>query len=545
LHRASRAVWIYYVNFPTQIRNARFRWAKRGIEYNTNPGVNVTHQVCDSLFEYSDRGIFLDGYSQVSLSGLQKWQVNCPVLFYVPVAPFGTDRSFAGMDEVEIGVNPPDTMGAAGASHYVELFNGNLAIHHKTTGAREPHTLRDLFNHPTGDFYDPRILYDQQSLRWVLCALNKNTRLLHLAVSIGQSPTPLSTSWRTYILDVRTNGWWTDYPTLGMDANGVYMSILNYTQGPPSTFHRHMVVALRKSELYNDVLHPTMLFQPISGLDTRAIMPTLNFDATPQGGFAWFIAKGSPEGQGITYKGGAIHYRRMKWNDSGGSYYATWQDPAWQTLSDSGGYRSYFDFASQPFNPPQLVNGQSGTAGFALTEYMSIPQMAVIRGANLWTCQAVGLDGASGAYGGGTINRSAVQWIRAQTKTSGTPLQYHSHGRLFDTAASNSYWYYIPSLTINNSNDVLIGFSGSRGTEYIGAFFSGRKSNGSFSKPVLIQSGRGTYPAFKTRWGDYSYTSLDPDGQTFWTIQSYVFYAHGEPIPGHWGAWITSVKPSP
>jgi hypothetical protein len=165
--------------------------------------------------------------------------------------------------------------------------------------------------------------------------------------------------------------------------------------------------------------------------------------------------------------------------------------------------------------------------------------MAVIRGANLWTCQAIGLDGTSGAYAGGTVNRSAIQWIRMQTFTSGDPLRYHSNGRIFDNASANPYSYYMPSLTVNASHDVVIGFSGSRGSEFIGAFHSGRKSNGVFTKPVLIQAGRASFPGF--RWGDYTYTSLDTDAQTFWTVQQ---FATMHDIP-RYSTWITAIKPAP
>jgi hypothetical protein len=88
---------------------------------------------------------------------------------------------------------------------------------------------------------------------------------------------------------------------------------------------------------------------------------------------------------------------------------------------------------------------------------------------------------------------------------------------------------------------MVMGFSGSRGTEHIGAFYTGRWANGTTpDKPVLIQSGRAFFPDYF--WGNYSYTSLDPNGSTFWTVQEYA----GTSVPGYgliaYGTWISSIK---
>ncbi len=94
------------------------------------------------------------------------------------------------------------------------------------------------------------------------------------------------------------------------------------------------------------------------------------------------------------------------------------------------------------------------------------------------------------------------------------------HRRVYDSAAASSpYFYYSPSLMVNSAGDMVMGFSGSRDTEHIGAFYTGRRANGTQpNKPILIQAGRSYFDYFW--WGDYSYTSLDPnDGLSFWTIQ--------------------------
>ncbi len=95
----------------------------------------------------------------------------------------------------------------------------------------------------------------------------------------------------------------------------------------------------------------------------------------------------------------------------------------------------------------------------------------------------------------------------------------------------------MPSLVVNTNGDMVIGFSGSKTNEYIGAFYMGRLANGTtLDMPVLLQAGRSFYG--NTYWGDYSYTSLDPDGLTFWTVQEYA----GSPAGANWGTWAANIK---
>jgi hypothetical protein len=165
----------------------------------------------------------------------------------------------------------------------------------------------------------------------------------------------------------------------------------------------------------------------------------------------------------------------------------------------------------------------------------------MIRNNVLWVCQHVGLAGTVGTYGGdesgSTVDRSAVQWLKLQLNSTGAPLTHVAHGRIYDTAASYPYYYYMPSLMVNANGDLVTGFSGSKATEYIGAFYAGRLADGTSSgSAALVQAGRANF-AGGGYWGDYSYTSLDPVDGSFWTIQEYA-----ELGTAAWGTWVTKIK---
>jgi len=131
--------------------------------------------------------------------------------------------------------------------------------------------------------------------------------------------------------------------------------------------------------------------------------------------------------------------------------------------------------------------------------------MATIHNGFLWTCQTVGLNGTNGTYTGdasGTnVNRSAIQWLAFEISPDNTTLTLAEHGRVYDPAISNAWWYYFPSLAVNCPGDMVMGFSGSSATNYIGSFYSYRLANGAMlNQPRLFWAGTTNSIAF--RWGD-------------------------------------------
>jgi hypothetical protein len=169
-----------------------------------------------------------------------------------------------------------------------------------------------------------------------------------------------------------------------------------------------------------------------------------------------------------------------------------------------------------------------------------------IRNGFLWTCQHVGLSGTNGTYAGdqtgANVDRSAAQWLKFQITDGGAGLIYSEHGRFFDAAPTNAFWYYFPSLMVNCSGDMVLGCSGSSPAEYVGAFYTWRLANSPvLRQPRVIHSGGGYYES--TRWGDYSRTLMDPtDDRSFWMVQE---YSDPAAFPYSWATWIANLRQNP
>jgi hypothetical protein len=176
--------------------------------------------------------------------------------------------------------------------------------------------------------------------------------------------------------------------------------------------------------------------------------------------------------------------------------------------------------------------------------------MTAIRNGSLWTCHVIGLNGTNGVYHGnetGTnMDRSAVQWIKCGVDAQGGSLSYAAHGRVYDTASTNAYYYYVPSVMVNCAGDIVLGFSGSSAANYIGAFYTWRLANGAtLGKPRLIRDGTTAFNG-TTQWCDYSATTLDPtDDWSFWAVQEYADPPRDPTDSYPWATVIAKIRPRP
>jgi hypothetical protein len=171
--------------------------------------------------------------------------------------------------------------------------------------------------------------------------------------------------------------------------------------------------------------------------------------------------------------------------------------------------------------------------------------MAVVRNGFLWTCRTVFVNQYDDIDPPNDVgDRTACEWL--QFKISGTSLSYVDSGRVLDSSASNPIFYYYPSVMVNAFGDVVMGFTGSGNNVYPSAYFAGKlaydTSSTAFQTAYSLNAGTGPNEAGSNspqRWGDYSYTTLDPnDGLSFWTIQQY-----GKGSSTHWQLHIGKIKP--
>jgi hypothetical protein len=151
--------------------------------------------------------------------------------------------NFTGATLADTGAFPPDSMGAMGPTQFIVAVNGRIRSFVKTTGVAD-----GVLNLDTDVFFasvmtppvasnfttDPRIRYDRQTARWFITMIDVpgGAGALPNRVMIAVSDTSTitgSTVWTFFqfqqdlVTPAGDTGFLADYPTLGIDANALYI----------------------------------------------------------------------------------------------------------------------------------------------------------------------------------------------------------------------------------------------------------------------------------------------------------------------------------
>jgi hypothetical protein len=387
---------------------------------------------------------------------------------------YGVDSSYV----------PPDTNGAVGRRHIVELINGRYAVYLKNNGARvQSAFLYDFWTAagatPRGNPADPRVVFDPFSGRWFASTASFNFGNgpddLLFAVSKDTDPTQ---GWTGFAIPFAGPvGTFVDFPTLGFDRDGVYV----FTNGSVLVVPKSDLVTSAPSVARAVLVQSRDLLTP-SG---TKMQPIVNLDNT-----------GLPEPLLGPWDSEGTLFRRW-------SIVGTVTAPVLDASNGLIPVTPYQDLGNQGALQPE-----SGIGIF--TGSTIIASSVVMRNAVIWGVQTVG-----------NLGRAALRWFAIDGSTNAL-LQ---EGLIADPTRD----VFMGSIAVNACNDVVIGFNQSGPSEYVSAYAVAGATVGNvttFGEPILLRSGVARYEvtagAVMARWGDYSATVVDPVRPlTFWTFQEW------------------------
>jgi RNA polymerase sigma factor (TIGR02999 family) len=420
---------------------------------------------------------------------------------------------------------PPDCMGVVGPTQYVVFVNGRLVTFNKATGLAD-----GVLNADPDVFFssvrngsitsDPRIRYDRLTARWILVIINVSTpnRIL-LAVSDAASagvvtPSTVFTFWFIPIASTPpaiSSTCLADYPTLGVDANALYIGTDNFC-GSPQAFNSTDGYVVRKSSVLGAGPIILTVFRGLAPTATSAgpyaPQGVDNFDPAATEGY--FIGVDN-----ATF--GTLMMRRVA--NPGG------------TPTISTNISITVPATTFPNRVPHL--GNTGGANGQLSALDDRLFAAHLRSGRLWTAHNIGVNNTGAASG--SITRDGSRWYELSVPVgSGMPTVVQA-GTVFTASATNlndQRYYWIPSIMVSGQGHAALGFSTAGTNERANAAVVGRllgEPAGTMETPVLFTSSATAYNppsdpggANGRRWGDYSYTSVDPlDDQTMWTVQMF------------------------
>jgi hypothetical protein len=411
-------------------------------------------------------------------------------------------------------LSPPDSMGAAGPDHFVELINGRYSVYRNADGLRAQTTTLDGFwqgagvtpagSDPRGSAFDSRVVYDPSSTRWFAISVDNARGPNNFLVAASNSSNPMD-GWKGFAIPSDTTKTHSaDFPTLGVSRDAVYVAA-NMDSVTPGGSRNTGILVLPKADLIAGTVANRTLFENVDASRTGLFVQ----------GTTSLNGVGGPVGILLSDNNTPGQFKR---SDVVGSVTMPVLDPTNKFVSVPP-----FGFppdAQQP-GPKQSLNTLGMVFGSSI----------VMRNGELWGVQSVDVAG-----------RSALRWFDLNAATNTL--------RQTGLIALPTLDFYYGSIAVNEFGDVVIGFSGSGKSQFASVYgVEGRTIGGvtTFGDPVLLKAGVSDYlqpldPSGRNRWGDYSATTLDPDDPfTFWTIQEWVSATdiwstqiteiHLEPIP--------------
>ncbi|MBI3851311.1 MAG: hypothetical protein HY298_13705 [Verrucomicrobia bacterium] len=458
--------------------------------------------------------------------------------------PVTIGQNFTGTTEDSNNpIFPPDCSGAIGPQYFVEFINGSFTVYNRTNGLSVKRITDVKFWSDAGinasgypAVSDPRVIYDPISQRWFATQVNANANATDptiyandflLAVSASTDPKGV---WYGFLFQADPdNGYFADFPTLGVDSNAVYVAG-DFFHGDTNAVGPGLV-SIPKADLL--AATPTIANRTWFGVMDYAtrgqvLQPAICFDGSGGGRVLAMGDIGSDSD---------LHSNLVTFAVQNAA-----TTNATLTASTSITVSPYvvpfnYDLGYPLFNPTQ----PDGTTTLQAND------------ARL-SAKVYGVNGVLFAVHNTELNdRIAIRWYRINA-TTGALLES-------GTLADPDLDLFFPSIAANSSGTVVIAYNGSSAGTYVSCYASaGQTINGvtTFGNRILLQSGLDNYhdlldifaqlfgEVVDSRWGDYSTLSVDPnDPNRFWSIQMYPQSSDPDTGAGIWSTQITELITTP
>ena len=444
--------------------------------------------------------------------------------------------TFAGTDRVGSGCNcrPPDTNGDVGPNHYVQTVNTGFRVFDKSGTPLTPFITYNSFFAPMGTSTpcgnnqndgDPFAFYDQIANRWVVSDFAfpgfPGAGPYYECIGVSQTPDPVAGGWFYYAVLNNPMNALNDYPKMALWNNpqpgGAYFLTQNLFDGVSQAFEGVSVFALDRGSMLTGGPANAIGFT-LSAADVGAsysfVAATFRTGNPPPAGRDEFVlAIDSPASGGVTLT--QVHGRL---------FHVDFVTPANSTFGVGPTHQPNAEITVNGFvdaftNSGTLLVPQPGEQPplDTLGDKIMTPVVYQNRSGteSLWADQTIILNYPDGP--------TAVRWY--QFNVTGGNFPAAAAQQQDWTNGNDGLWRFMPAIAADANGNVAIGYSTSSGTifpsiRYAGRF-AGDPPNNLGQGEAIMTSGTGSQTSASGRWGDYSMTTLDTDGTTFWHTNEY------------------------
>jgi hypothetical protein len=422
------------------------------------------------------------------------------VLPRAPLAGLFNNLDSPGLNQLT--VTPPDSTGAIGPNHYVEMVNQEIGVYNRSLSLITSTDNGTFTGAGAGlQVTDPQIQYDPQSGHWLYVALGvaQGANMLIFGWSKTSDPSDLTNGWcrfgtgRGNLLD--------DYPKLGHDNNFISIgtNVYDDTNAPNYAFLTANIFVIRKPQAgdascsVDTVLYVADATHPLKNADGSTAFTPVPANTADSSSLGYIVAAHSPV-DGV----GSSAPKVMVWH--------------WASVGGTPSLVADGDVTVPTFDIPAPVP-QPGTS-YTLDSL----------DARLTQAVAVNDPGAGGAKGiwtqhtvAGTGGRSVVRWYEI---LGGAPPTLRQHGDVgsptdfvFNGAISPSIGGGSAAVFYNRggaSTLPVIGAQTRTASTPLGSLDPGELVIGQSSAADLDFSCGASSATSPCRWGDYAGASPDP-----------------------------------
>jgi hypothetical protein len=456
------------------------------------------------------------------------------------------------------GCAPPDSDGDVGPNHYVEAINQAFAVFDKSGNMLAGPITYDAFFAPLGggtpcgagqNGGDPFVMYDQQADRWVMTDFAFPSfpgSSFWECIGVSQSPDPVAGPWALYAIQVDPANptFLGDYPKLAIWNDGGTQNAYFLTMNLFASFTEFDGVRAyaldRASMLAGGPANAIGFTLGLAGVGDSYSFVAANFrtgDPPPVGRDEMVLAVDA------TIPGAVLTQVHARF------FHVDFANPGNATFGVGADHTPNAEITVNPFVQAwtaQTYNlvPQQGTADKldTLGDKIMTPVVYQNRAGteSLWANQTTMLNFPNGP--------TAVSWYQFDV-TGGnfpaTPVQQQEW-----TNGGDGLFRWMGSIAVDQSGNTAISYATSSSSLFPGIRYAGRlvgdpPSNLGQGEATMF-TGTGSQTGTNGRWGDYSYTAVDPaDGMSFWTVGEY--YANNSAFNWHTriGKFQFSVGPTP
>jgi hypothetical protein len=408
---------------------------------------------------------------------------------------------------------PPDPIMAVGPNHVIACVNSAFRVWDKE-GNLLALVNADSWIGPvvSSGAFDPQIIYDHYSDRWFMLWdwQDNASQQAWFVISYTDDSDPFGT-WYMYKMSAQVNGTinsgtWGDFPQIGYDDQAIYINSRSFSWAGFYQYNRIRI--LDKSSLYASN-GGTLPFVDLWSIG-RPGVPSDKPDVLNP-------AKTYTPGQG------GYFFNTLQ---NGGSYYIVYKllNPTSPAPRLRGKIISTAVYGGAPL-AGQLGGGMGIESGGSKSRHAPI-----VRDGFLYAAHSIA-NSTNGAY-------SSVRYNKIELGNA-TLVEQSELGAV-------GYYYLYPALAVDKDHNILVTFSRSATTEYVGAYFSVKYAADppGLNPSVLLQEGLGNYVvdfgSGRNRWGDYMGVDLDMTTEKeIWTLTEYVRATNT------WGTYIGRILIAP